>query len=336
MRLYLKKNVLEVARERLDYIFDRYENIVVSVSGGKDSTLLEHLTAQCAKVRSRKIHAFFLDQEAEYQATIDIIWNVMYQEYIIPHWFQVPIYMTNATSYDEDFLYAWGPGESWMRGKDPIAIHKIEEDYPQRFYPFIDWFEDRWEGTNTCFLVGLRAEESLNRYRVMIKNPGIEGILWSTRNKNGLIKFYPIYDWSFDDVFYYFYQNKVKYNRIYDYLHAKDESEHIRKFRVSNLIHEKAYRSLTTLQEFEHDTYEKMVKRLKGTRTAARYANEAIVYSNLKRPKRFETWLDYRDYLLTTISSDRLGVFKKRFAKQEQSSQADKVEDWKQKWMEIL
>ena len=34
---YLDKNVYELAQERLNFIFDEFEHIYVSFSGGKDS-----------------------------------------------------------------------------------------------------------------------------------------------------------------------------------------------------------------------------------------------------------------------------------------------------------
>lgn len=363
-RLYLKKTVMEALDERLDWIFDRYPTIVISVSGGKDSTLLFEVAYKKAVERGRMLHCFFLDQEAEYQSAIDIIRGIMSRENVIPHWYQVPCNMTNATSYEEEMLYAWGPGETWMRDKDPLAIHSLDVEYPQRFYSFMEWFERTFaeEHPDACSLVGLRAEESLNRYRAVIKNPGVEDVLWSTgaSSKGGLIKFYPLYDWSFDDIFYHFYHNNVPYNRIYDWMHTQDDAEQITKYRVSNLIHEKAYGSLVKLQEFEPDTYEKMIRRLRGTRTAARYADETMIYSNSERPARFKTWREYRDYLLETMPDNgRKPIFERRFAKQPQDEAAyrhqckqllvndwennlpmgtrdEKAVDWRQKWMEIL
>lgn len=358
MRLYLKKNVVEATNERLNYVFAHYKNIVVSVSGGKDSHTLFDLVYKKAETQNRKINTFFLDQEAEYQSTIDVIKDIMYQPNVIPYWYQVPCEMTSAVSYEDDMLYAWGPGEEWMREKDPIAIHSLENDYPQRFYPFINWFEKQWND-DTCFLVGLRSEESLNRYRAVIKNPGVGDILWST--KGDTIKFYPIYDWSFEDVFLYFYLNNINYNRIYDFMHSKDTGIQITKYRVSNLIHEKAYKSLATLQEFEHDTYEKLAKRLRGVRTAGIYAEENTIYSNVKRPDGFNTWKEYRDYLLETMPENgRKQVYCKRFNKQKDNEHVYRQqckqllindwennvpvinkkegegESWREKWMKIL
>lgn len=319
MRVYTPTNVYDALLKRLDFIFERYEEVYISVSGGKDSTLLFNIAYDEAVKRGRTIHAFFLDQEAEYASTIEIIRDIMYRQHTVPHWYQVPIRMTNATSYEDEWLYAWGPGEAWMREKDPLAIHAIEGEYPQRFYPFFDWHERTLDPTTTCSLVGLRSEESLNRYRAVIKNPALPGIYWSS--KAYVTKFYPIYDWSFDDIFYHFYHHHIKYNRIYDYLHIKDKAEQITKMRVSNLIHEKAFVSLTTLQEFEPDTYNRLVKRLKGVHTAALYANEATMFHTTTRPPAYKSWRAYRDFLLDTVPTQHKDKFVKRFAGQRDTEQ---------------
>jgi len=142
----------------------------------------------------------------------------------------------------------------------------------------------------------------------------LPGIYWST--KAYVTKFYPIYDWSFDDIFYHFYHHNIKYNRIYDYLHIKDKAEQITKMRVSNLIHEKAFGSLTTLQEFEPDTYDKLVKRLKGVHTAAIYASASTVFSTQVLPPKFKTWVEYRDFLLDTVPTQHREKYTKRFERQ--------------------
>ena len=72
-RVFTEENVLDAARARIELLFDNFEEIIVSISAGKDSTVLYHLCVQEAIRRNRKIIAFFLDQEAEYQASIDLI-----------------------------------------------------------------------------------------------------------------------------------------------------------------------------------------------------------------------------------------------------------------------
>lgn len=313
-KLYLEKNVLDAATERIAMLFDRFRNIVISVSGGKDSTVLFDLCYQEARRRGRELNVFFLDQEAEYQSTIDQVRHLMTHEGVRPWWFQVPIRMTNATSLRVDFLYAWGPGEKWMREKDPLAIHSIDKDYPQRFYPFLDWWEkEYWNTDETCFLVALRAEESLNRFRTVVKNPGLTGMPWTTKGKYS-IKAYPLYDWTFEDVWHHIAVRGLRYNRIYDFMYRK--GHRIQDVRVSYLGHENSFKCLPELHEFEPETYARLLERMPGVHVAARYAKEDMVFNATRLPPAFKTWREYRDFLLETTPTAHADRFRERFAKQ--------------------
>lgn len=215
-RIYLQMTVKEAARMRITWIFDNFTNVVVSVSGGKDSTVLFDLVYKEAQRRSRYIKAFFLDQEVEYKSTIEVMRDIMYRPLVEQLWYQCPIRMTNATSYKQRFLNAWGEGEQWMREKEPGSIH-VNHLGADRFYSFIQAVEAQFS-TDTAILVGLRTEESLNRYRAMIKNPAIEGISWSSKTKNGAVKLYPLYDFAFEDIWTYIAREHLVYNKIYDFI----------------------------------------------------------------------------------------------------------------------
>jgi predicted phosphoadenosine phosphosulfate sulfurtransferase len=313
MKQYNKDiNVLQAARERIAMLFDNFETINVSTSSGKDSTVLWHLALQEAIKRNCKIQVFFLDQEAEYQASIDIIQQQMDNNRVIPYWYQVPIYMTNATSYNEYFLYAWGEGEKWIREKDPLAIHSIEDQYPKRFYKFFPWFEAK--NKKAAYLIGLRAEEGIIRFRAVTKYDGWSGLKWST-NSNGVYKFYPIYDWTVYDVWKYIYDYDIPYNKIYDLMYMDNISIYNR-MRISNLIHEKSYKALAKLPKYEPDTYNKLCKRIAGIPTAMRYATEKLVFDNRKLPIHYKTWLEFRDFLLENVPNEHKDIFLKRFEKQ--------------------
>lgn len=57
-QIYIDRDVLTAARERISMIFDDFENIIVSISGGKDSTTLAHLALTEAHKRNRRIGIF--------------------------------------------------------------------------------------------------------------------------------------------------------------------------------------------------------------------------------------------------------------------------------------
>ena len=305
-------NVLEAARKRVSILFDNFKNISVSVSSGKDSTVIYSLCLQEAIKRDRQIQVFFLDQEAEYENSINLIKKIMFHKNVIPQWFQVPLYLTNSTSSTDFFLYAWGPDEKWIRDKNPIAIKEIPIKYPNRFYTFFPWYESG--KSDTAFIVGLRGEESMTRYRATTKNPGWNGYKWSTITGDAN-KFYPIYDWTVYDVWKFIYDYNIEYNKIYDLMFIDNKSIYS-KMRVSNLIHEKSYKCLVDLPRYEPETYSKLCKRISGISTAARYASERLMFNNKKLPDHYKTWKQFRDFILEQKSDKHRAIYEKRFNNQ--------------------
>ena len=55
---YLEKNVLEAAKERLTIIFENFDNIYFSVSGGKDSSVMVQLANHVAKKWKKNLTCF--------------------------------------------------------------------------------------------------------------------------------------------------------------------------------------------------------------------------------------------------------------------------------------
>jgi predicted phosphoadenosine phosphosulfate sulfurtransferase len=308
---YQSDNVLVAAKKRVGLLFDEFDRIVVSVSGGKDSTVIRALALAEAERRGRRIELFFLDQEAEYESTIAVMRKWMADPAIIPTWLQVPVRMTNATSHRQYWLNAWGPGETWVRPKEPNSIHELP-GCPDRFYDVFEWYEQQAK-VRTAFIVGLRSKESFNRFRSVTKNPGYKGLTWTTGTKNPLaVRAYPIYDWTFGDVWKFIVDEGLEYNHHYDRMFAK-HGANITKMRVSCLIHEKSFHCLSDLQEFEPETYDRMTKRLAGVHCAALYAGDDYVFSTTKLPSNFKTWKEYRDYLLASTPIDKVESFVNRF-----------------------
>lgn len=324
-QIYNHKDVLTAARERIEYIFDTFENIIVSISGGKDSTVLAYLSLKEANKRNRKIGVFFMDEEVVYESTINQIEYLMnlFPENTIKLWLQVEFNLTNSVSYKESQLKCWEKGKSkiWMRSKKSDSIQHKPWDKEKEtvrdknkgfgFYDVIDNFQNNRE--NTAFLIGLRATESMNRWRAVAKNP-FNNVYWGTKNKNGNGSFYPIYDWNFHDVWKFIYDEKLKYSKIYDYMYKKGMG--IQEIRVSSLIHEKSFKALVELPEFEPKTYDKLLKRISGIQIGNLYGKDAKMLRNRKLPKNYETWSQYRDFLLKTYPDEsKKRIFEKRFSK---------------------
>ena len=324
------KNVLDAVKSRVSFIFDSFETIIVSISGGKDSTTLAHLALTEANKRGRKIGLFFLDEEVVYDSTIKQIEYLMnlYPENTIPLWLQIEFFLTNATSFKESQLKCWEAGKHkiWMRSKKSFAVqHRMWDVEKQTvrdknkgfgFYDVIENFERCYK--NAAFLVGLRAAgESPNRWRAVVKNPvkiNDRQVFWGTKKQKDSFALYPLYDWNFHDVWRYISDNKLKYSKVYDWQFKKGFG--INEMRVSSLIHEKSFKSLCELPEFEPKAYERLCKRIDGISFAQETGKNSKMFRARKLPKNLKSWIEYRDFLLQTYPDQtKKKIFEKRFSK---------------------
>lgn len=327
LKQYTGENVLDAARRRMAYLFDHFEKVVVSLSGGKDSTVCAYLALEEARKRGRQVYLFYLDQEIEYSATTDFVEYLMKQDNVIPLWFQVPCLLTNTSSMQQNVIDPWNPEKKhvWIRGQKRMATTAINwpvnvpYTFPKEkmygFYGLVQCMEQLFAGhASAVQIIGLRADESLDRFRAVSKNPGMPGVYWTTKGKHH-IKAYPIYDWHFNDIWIYLGKNGLRYNKMYDRFHLKGYNAG--KMRLSNLLHEKAYECIADLQEFEPKLYDRMIDRCMGIATAQEYAGRggAMFKTKGKLPKDFDTWTGYRDYLLDTLPNQvHAEIFRKRFS----------------------
>ena len=104
-------NVYEAFQNRMEYIFQEFDNIYVSFSGGKDSGLLLNLVLDYAKKNNikKKIGVFHQDFEAQYSVTTEYILNTFEKnlDRIEPYWVCLPMATRTALSSYEMYWYPW-------------------------------------------------------------------------------------------------------------------------------------------------------------------------------------------------------------------------------------
>lgn len=303
MKIYNEKNVLEAALDRIRFLFDEFEEVVVGVSGGKDSTVTLHLALQVAKEKNRlPLSVMWIDQEAEWQGTVDHCTEIMTMKDVKPYWFQMPMVITNNASSFNRYSYCWRESdkEKWIHPKHPISI-KENKYGTDRFHDlFAAIFKVEFKGKKACYLAGVRAEEAPKRFVALTQPAKYKWITWGKRlhNKWQQFTFYPLYDWSYTDIWHYISSNKIKYNRIYDemYRHGVKYQE----MRISNLHHETAIQSLLIVQEIEPKTWNRLADRIDGANTV-----KHIEYNSFTCPKElpsmFTDWEEYALYLAKHI-----------------------------------
>jgi len=318
MKIKLNTTVLEEARNRMRWIYDEFEEVVVCFSGGKDSTVVFNLALEVAKELNRlPVPVVFIDQEAEWQGNIDYIRRVMTMPEVKPYWFQMPIKIFNATTHntDDQWLNCWGEGEEWMRPKESYSIK--ENNYgTDRFAELFNKIIKKEFSKKSCTVGGVRMEESPARRLGLGTGITYKDVTWGTKNGNANGEypgFYPIYDWSYTDVWKYIQEYKLDYCKIYDEYFRLGRP--VKNMRISNLNHETALKSVFELQEIEPDTWNKIVKRIPEYNSAKRLGAEGgITLNNL--PDVFSTWLEYRNFLYNKLLDDeQKSYFEKAFIK---------------------
>ena len=311
MQYYLEKNVLEAALDRIRWLYDEFEEVVISSSGGKDSTVCFNLALQVAREKNRlPVNLLFIDQEAEWQATIDYQKSLMYRDDVKPYWMQIPMKMFNSANFHEGFRELWKPGEKWIREKDPISIK--ENTYGTE--RFVDLFGKillkEFKGKSACNVGGVRCEESPNRRSALTQSAVYKGETWGKiiSGKEQKYTFYPIYDWTYRDVWAYIAKNNIPYNKIYDIQYSCGLSTV--KMRVSNLHHETAINSLKNAGEYEPETWNKLQEAVAGSNSIKQLPE--TIHCPDELPFMFNDWKEYRDYLLEKLVEPQ---FQEKFAR---------------------
>jgi predicted phosphoadenosine phosphosulfate sulfurtransferase len=318
-------DVLSAARERIKWTFDNFDRVYISFSAGKDSTVLLHLVMDEAKKRNRKVGCFFLDWECQITLTIDFA-KRMYQQYadnIEPYWVALPIKTWNACSQIEPEWTAWDQQKKdlWVRQPESISITDLEffpfyyEGMPfEEFVPmFGEWYA---QGEKCACFVGIRADESLNRFRTVAREdkPMIEGKAWTTNAIADVWNIYPIYDWRTEDIWTYFAKEQKTYNRLYDRMHQAGLK--ISQMRICEPFGDEARKGLWLYQIVEPQMWAKVCLRVAGANTGALYCEEkgAVLGNHHIALPNGHTYKSFALHLLSTMPLRTAEHYKNKLA----------------------
>ncbi len=323
-------DVLTAARQRIASALDVTERAYVSFSGGKDSTVMLHLVMAEAIARGRRVGVLFVDLEGQYRLTIEHIQRCydLYAEHVDPYWVALPLNLRNAVSVYEPQWMCWDPerSESWIRPLPAMAItdesrfsfFRREMEFEDFVPRFADWYAG---GRSTACFVGIRTQESLNRWRSIASTTKgrVNGWPWSTRKGEHGWNAYPIYDWRTEDIWTYSARHpEHSQNGIYELMHKAGLTIH--QARICQPYGDDQRRGLWLFHLLEPETWSRVVARVNGANQGALYARERGNIMGMQKVTRPEghTWESFATLLLDSMPGptgehyrDKIAVFER-------------------------
>lgn len=325
-RIYKDKNVYDAAMDRIDYIFKNFDRVYLSFSGGKDSGVMLNLALEYMKVNgvTKKLGIQVLDNEANYEYSLDFMHKIIQDniEYLDVYWCCMPVTLPcTVSSYEVDWK-CWGVDDEhrWVR---PMP----EQEYIVNInnHPFGDLFEENmgydefWDmfaewysqGKSCANLIGIRTQESLNRFRA-IMNDAKEthgGNAWTKKNTKHTFNVYPIYDWKTSDIWAANAIFEWDYNTLYDTFYMAGVP--VEKMRVASPFMSESKSSLNLYKVIDGHTWARLCARVAGANFIATYGKQ-LNYNSFKLPEG-HTWKSFVKFLLSTLPDESSANFKTRF-----------------------
>lgn len=329
MKKYLDKNVYDAANERIEFIFKNFKRIYVSFSGGKDSGVMLNLMIDYMRKHGikEKIGVMILDNEANYEHSLDFMHKILQANLDIldVYWCCLPITLPCTVSSYATEWQCWGvkdekrwirpmPKHSYIVNMQNMPFDFFEENMPyDEFWDkFGEWYS---QGKRTACLIGIRADESLNRYRAILNEEKtmLKGKSW-TKKKTQHTKFvfncYPIYDWKTQDIWVANAKFGWDYNHLYDVFYMAGLT--IAQMRVASPFMSESKSSLNLYRVIDPHVWVTLCARVQGANFIATYGKQ-INYHSFKLPLG-HTWKSFVKFLLDTLPKEVSENFKLRFA----------------------
>lgn len=328
-REFLQQDVYEAIQERLHFLFKEFDNIYISFSGGKDSGLLLNLALDFRNqyYPGRSIGVFHQDFEAQYTVTTEYVERTFdrIQDEVEPYWVCLPMATRTALSSYQMYWYPWDDTkmEAWIRPMpqrdyvinlehNPMTTYRYRMHQEDLAKQFGRWYRISHGNGKTVCLLGMRADESLQRYSGFLnKRYGYKGECWITKQFKDVWCASPLYDWSLQDVWHAYWKFGYDYNRLYDlyYMAGLKASQ----MRVASPFNDYSKDALNLYRVIDPQIWTRLVGRVRGANFAAIYGHtKAMGYRSIKLPEG-HTWKSYTIFLLDTLPARLRNNYIKKF-----------------------
>lgn len=313
-KVYENRSVYDAAMERVQFLFDNFDNILISFSGGKDSGVCLNLLYEYAKRTNQvdKLAIWFKDEEVIHTKTLEYIERVFggYEDIKRKYWLCLPLrerYPNSSLCYE---WKAWDKSEKekWVRELPTSPFLITEDNCPFKFKvgddihdigdSLCEWFSDKYG--STCSIMGLRAGEGIKRTMIVLGNhrPNCyKGHRYTTVHEK-FVSAIPLYDWTDEDIWIANGTFGWDYNKLYDLYYFMGLT--IKEMRVSTPFHEAGQKLLGFWKKTDPTLWNKIINRVDGINFASIYTGTEGLNTNIQLPAG-HTWTSYKDFLLNTL-----------------------------------
>lgn len=324
------KNVFDASMERIDFIFRNFERVYLSLSGGKDSGVMMNLALMYMRqnpeiVNGRKLGIQIMDNEANYDESIEFMHRIIQanRDMLEVYWCCLPITLPCTVSAYHIDWQCWGERDKdrWIRpmptedyivniNNNPFG-NLFEEDmsYDHFWDMFAEWYS---QGKSCANMIGIRTQESLNRFRAIMneRKQTVKGRIWTKKNTKNTYNVYPIYDWKTEDIWTACAKFEWDYNKLYDIFYKAGVPIH--SMRVASPFMSEAKASLGMYRVINPHIWARLCARVQGANFVATYGKQ-LDYKSIKLPEG-HTWKSFVKFLLDTLPKESAENFKLRFA----------------------
>jgi predicted phosphoadenosine phosphosulfate sulfurtransferase len=262
-RMFLDINVVDAARQRIRHVYDTFDTVCVQFSGGKDSTAILYLAKEVHEERGLgPVKVIFRDEEMLSPLTEAYIKKVSEFDWVDMEWYCLPYGTEVWVMGHRESTVLWGDKRRELDRlvrdfpEGAITAYDFGIDHSQNLPEPLDHYQMQGKHGNVAFITGIRAAESMIRYRSLVQKLHENYIV----HPYGLSKRVPlkfakvIYDWSANDVFKYITEeHDAPYCEYYDYAALTGSNA-----RVGIPLHAVAIRRIGDVVETEPEFYDRL------------------------------------------------------------------------------
>lgn len=310
------QDVFTAAVERVATLYDEYDTVVVSFSGGKDSTSVLNLAYAEAQRRGATCHVCMIDEEVIDPDTVTYVYDRVAKWPGLELKSAAVEIMHSLRSKNRRVWYTWDheARDVWARPLPSIA----QTDIPGyvrggHYHDAIVGLYPMTEFGRVVQVTGVRASESLIRRMNIYRHGGMVTLA----HKHAVAK--PIYDWNVPDIWKAIYENKWDFSGYYTRFRKMGRG--MNNSRVAPWGNVASIREVELFAAMYPDFWNAAIRRLPELIDIGRYGGTRLYMEGAGKPDGL-TWQEWSDIILSGFDAntrvemiERVTVLVRRWAR---------------------